>query len=83
VKFTSHSIAAFWECYDALPIEVQEQADKQYALLGADPFHPSLRFKEVGSYWSARISRGYRAWPSAEGTISIGSGSAVTTNMRG
>jgi len=23
--------------------------------------HPSLRFKKVGEYWSARVSRNYRA----------------------
>jgi len=26
-----------------------------------DPRHPSLQLKKVGSYWSARVSRGQRA----------------------
>lgn len=26
-----------------------------------NPAHPSLRFKRVGDFWSARVGRGYRA----------------------
>lgn len=40
---------------------MQEQADKQFALFTENPFHPSLRFKATGNYWSVRVSRGYRA----------------------
>jgi hypothetical protein len=61
VRLSSHPIGEFWKRYDALPTNIQEQADKQYALFQANPSHPSLRFKAVGSYWSVRISRGYRA----------------------
>jgi hypothetical protein len=42
-------------------VNIQVQADKQYALFAANPHHPSLRFKEIGPYWSVRVSRGYRA----------------------
>jgi len=38
----------FWACYRALPAEVQQLADQKYALLKADPNHPSLHFKKVG-----------------------------------
>ena len=36
-------------------------ADKQYALLKENPAHPSLRFKKVGQFWSARVSGSLRA----------------------
>jgi hypothetical protein len=29
--------------------------------LAENPGHPSLRFKKVGSFWSARVGRDYRA----------------------
>lgn len=51
----------FWEFYRRLPIEVQRLADKNYALLKVDSVHPSLHFKQVGRYWSARIGKQYRA----------------------
>jgi hypothetical protein len=53
--------ASFWTAYEALPEQIRRQADNQYALLKADPRHPSLYFKRVGSYWSVRIGRRYRA----------------------
>jgi len=43
-------------------MEVQAQADKQYALFSRDPSHPSLRFKQVGSFWSVRVSYSYEHW---------------------
>jgi hypothetical protein len=42
-------------------VEVQELADRAYALLKADPYHPSLHFKKAGDYWSVRIGIHYRA----------------------
>ncbi|MGV3723681.1 MAG: hypothetical protein ACO1SX_22515 [Actinomycetota bacterium] len=51
----------FWELYNALPREVQELADKSYALLLADSTHPSLRFKEIEELWSVRVGAHYRA----------------------
>ena len=59
--FHSHVLAEFWDCYDALPEAIQEQADKQYALFAANPNHRSLRLKPRGPYWCVRISDGYRA----------------------
>ncbi len=49
-----HASPDFWECYRALPASVQELADRAFALLKADPRHPSLHFKKVGRFWSAR-----------------------------
>ncbi len=51
----------FWKVYDALPERVKKIADRNYELLKANPFHPSLHFKKVGSYWSVRVGLMYRA----------------------
>lgn len=51
----------FWECYHALPAEVQRLADKAFALLQADPRHPSLHLKRVKRYWTARVGLHHRA----------------------
>ena len=52
---------AFWQCYSALPDDIRELADRNFALLQADPTHPSLHFKKVGRFRSARVGRHYRA----------------------
>lgn len=52
---------AFWHRYRQLPAEVRDLADKNFALLRNDPHHPSLRFKKVGRFWSARVGFRYRA----------------------
>ena len=47
-----------------LPVAVQEQAARAYALWRDDPQHPSLQFKRVSQsrpVYSVRISIGYRA----------------------
>ena len=51
----------FWDAYQALPESVRALADKNFALLKADPRHPSLHLKKVGDYWSVRVGLGYRA----------------------
>jgi hypothetical protein len=53
--------AAFWHTYARLPLEVRALADKNFALLKANPRHPSLQFKKVGRYWSVRVGSHYRA----------------------
>jgi hypothetical protein len=58
----SHTASpAFWDCYKQLPDTIRTLADKNFALLKADPNHPSLHFKKVGRYRSARIGRDFRA----------------------
>jgi hypothetical protein len=52
---------SFWKCYHALPREVRELADKNFALLQADPTHPLLHFTKVGRFRSARVGLQYRA----------------------
>jgi hypothetical protein len=51
----------FWEAYDRLPPEVRELADAAFVLLKRDPRHPSLHFKKVGRFWSARVGAHHRA----------------------
>ena len=49
---------------DTLPIVVQEQADRAYALWRSDPYHPGLQFKRVSRrqpIYSVRVGIGYRA----------------------
>lgn len=61
----------FWKCYQQLPQEVRELADKNYQLLKTDPKHPSLHFKKIGSLWSVRVGTHYRALgiDQAEGVV--------------
>lgn len=56
-----HASERFWRLYEGLPQAVREQADKSFTLLKADPQHPSLHFKNVGRFWSARVDSRYRA----------------------
>jgi len=51
----------FWTCYRELPEAVQALADKNFALLKADPQHPSLHFKSIGRFRSVRVGLHYRA----------------------
>lgn len=51
---------SFWAMYQALPVEIRELADKNFALLKSDPRHPSLHFKKLGKLWSARVGDHYR-----------------------
>nr|WP_249798029.1 hypothetical protein [Bradyrhizobium zhengyangense] len=44
-----------------MPANVQRLADANFRLLKSDPNHPSLQFKRVGRYWSARVGLRYRA----------------------
>jgi hypothetical protein len=67
LNFTPHASPEFWTLYNSLPQGVQEQARKQYEPFAQNPFHPSLRLKPVGSFWSVRISRSYRALAARRG----------------
>ena len=59
--------SAFWTCYAKLPRQVRSLADKNYELLKADPYHPSLHFKKVGTYWTLRVGSHYRAIANVDG----------------
>ena len=51
----------FWQRYRRLPQAVREHADKSFALLRENFHHPSLHFKKVGAFWSARVDISHRA----------------------
>ena len=51
----------FWGRFDKLPEPVQRLARKNFELLKQGPGHPSLHFKKVGKFWSARVGLSHRA----------------------
>ena len=51
----------FWEYFDSLAEDIQHVARKNYDLLKVNPRHPSLQFKKLGKFWSARVGLNYRA----------------------
>lgn len=57
----------FWNFYAELPEQIQKLADQNYLLIKNDPRHPSLHFKKVGRFWSARVGIHYRAAAVQEG----------------
>jgi hypothetical protein len=61
----------FWYCYRHLPDAIRALADKNFELLRNDPQHPSLRFKQIAAYYSARVGLYFRALARArpEGAI--------------
>ena len=71
----------FWTMYGALPEEIRELADKNYALLKTNPRHPSLQLKRIEDLWSVRVGHHYRRWESTPRVASSGSGSEVMPNM--
>jgi len=52
---------SFWECYERLPIDIRNLADKNFEILKKNFLHPSLHFKKVDYYWSVRVGTRYRA----------------------
>lgn len=59
----------FWACFNALPAEIQKQAAKKYELFLENPYHRSLRLKQIDVFWSVRVSRSYRAVALREGDL--------------
>jgi hypothetical protein len=56
-----HASGEFWRCYGDLPPATRRLADRNFEVLKADPGHPSLHFKRVGRFWSARVGLHHRA----------------------
>jgi hypothetical protein len=68
----SRTHAQFWECFDALPENIQRIAKKQYRLWERDSFHPSLHFKLLkDDVWSVRINQSYRALGRRKGALIV------------
>lgn len=51
----------FRKIFSELSQEEKNQAKKQFRQWLKDPNHPSLQFKPVGPFWSARINEKVRA----------------------
>ena len=47
-EISLHAFAEFWDQYSALPVDIQEQASKQFALGEANAYHPALLLKIPG-----------------------------------
>lgn len=56
-----HASPRFWKSLRGLPKKVQKLARKNFKLLKKDPDHPSLHFKKVGDFYSARVGLNHRA----------------------
>ncbi|KAF0249733.1 MAG: hypothetical protein FD167_869, partial [bacterium] len=58
-----HTTEKFRNIFNQLPKEIQNKAQKAYALWKKDPSHPSLQFKPIQSnksVYSVRIDRDWR-----------------------
>jgi hypothetical protein len=73
----------FWQCYNELPEDIQNLADKNYELLKTSAQYPSLHFKKVGDYWSARVGLGHRALAVEEGDDLVWFWIGGMKNMKG
>lgn len=71
----------FWARFDKLPETVQALARKNFELLKQNADHPSLHFKKVGRFWSARVGLNHRALAVENAQILFGFGSAIMMNM--
>ena len=47
--------------YAELNPQIKVTARKQFLIWLSNPSHPSLQFKKVGPFWSARITDDFRA----------------------
>ena len=69
----SRTTAQFRKAFSQLPNQVQEQTRETYRQFKQDPWHPSLRFKQVHPLpiYSVRISRSYRVVGQRDGDTVI------------
>jgi hypothetical protein len=66
----SRATARFWRCFEALPADIQRQAEGVYHVWTGDPFHRSLEFKRIHGdrpIYSVRIGLHWRALAIWEG----------------
>jgi len=58
----------FWKSFQELPVAVQSVAEENFHLLKKNPRHPSLHFKRIGKFWSARAGLDHRALAVQDGS---------------
>ena len=51
-----------------MPKEIQELAEKKFALFRADPFHSALGFAQKGAVWTVDVGLHFRAIAWREGS---------------
>lgn len=62
----------FWAAYNALPVEIQQQAREKYRLWEKDAFNAALHFKPLfNNIWSVRINQNYRALGRRTGSLIV------------
>jgi hypothetical protein len=67
----SRATRRFWKCFDELPSEIQDLAEKNYSLWRQNPRHPSLHFKKLqgnGNRFSVRVGIGI-GWELPDGAV--------------
>ncbi|MFH0948642.1 MAG: hypothetical protein V1833_06585 [Elusimicrobiota bacterium] len=74
--------ARFWECYSILPKDLRRIAKRNFDFLKMNLRYPSIHFKEVGKFWSARIGIGHLALAVKDGSDFIW-GLGHTTSTKG
>lgn len=57
----SSTTPSFRKALAGLPPDIRRLAHKNFRLWLRDPRHPSLHFKKVGKFWSARVGDDFRA----------------------
>jgi hypothetical protein len=57
----SSTTPSFRKRLGGLPPHIRKLAKKNFRLWLRDPHHPSLHFKKVGAFWSARVGSDFRA----------------------
>jgi hypothetical protein len=68
----SRAHGQYWECFNALPLDIQRMAKAKYRLWIQDCFHPSLRFKLLKEdVWSVRVNQNYRALGRRQGNLIV------------
>lgn len=60
---------SFRKRFRELPPDVRSLTRKNFRLWLSDPRHPSIQFKKVGRFWSARVGLEYRALAIVEGEV--------------
>ena len=57
----SVATSRFWKAFEKLPEAIQRRARQRYLRWKRDPADPTLYFKKVGVWWSARVDEQHRA----------------------
>jgi hypothetical protein len=60
---------SFRKRFRDIPPEIRRLARKNFKLWLREPRHPSLNFKRIGNFWSARVGRDFRALAVVKGDV--------------